>query len=265
MTTFKNKLCWVTGASSGIGEAIAIELAKEGAHLHLSSNQPKELEEVKNRCLQYTSVCHTSVFDLSNPDEVKKSAEAAVEKYGAVYLLINNGGISQRSEIIDTSIEMHRKIIEIDFFSYLIITKTVLPSMIEAGEGFIAATSSISGKFGFPLRSAYASAKHAIQGFFETLRIEMLRHNIAVTIAYPGRVNTKISMNALKADGTTHGAMDAGQAGGISAEKCAKQYIKAIKHKKPEVLIGSKELLMVPIKRFFPRIFFKIVGNIKST
>ena len=178
---------------------------------------------------------------------------------------MNNGGISQRSEISETSIEMHRKIMEIDFFSYIIITKTVLPSMIASGGGYIAATSSISGKFGFPLRSAYASAKHAIQGFFETLRIEMLSHNISVTIAYPGRVNTKISVNALKADGSAHGTLDAGQAGGITAEKCAQQYIKAIKHRKPEILIGGKELLMVHIKRFFPRLFFKIIGNIKPT
>jgi dehydrogenase/reductase SDR family protein 7B len=262
MSIFKNKLCWITGASSGIGEALAVELAKEGANLILSSNQPEELERVHGKCSKLTNYCKLVAFDLSKPYEVQKTAEEIIKDYGTPFLLIHNGGISQRSLIADSSMDLHRKIMEIDFFSYVLITKTVLPSMIKANEGYIAATSSISGKFGFPLRSAYASAKHAIQGFFETLRIEMLPHNISVTIAYPGRVSTNISVNALKSDGTAHGTMDPGQAGGISAEKCAKIYLKAIKRRKPEVLIGGKELLMVHIKRFFPRLFFKLVSKI---
>lgn len=265
MITFKNKLCWITGASSGIGKELALQLAKEKAKLILSSNQPKEIEEVRDECLKYTDFCKTVVFDLSNPTEVEQAANKIILDCGPVFLLINNGGISQRSVIVETSIELHRKIMEIDFFSYLIITKAALQGMISQGEGYIAATSSISGKFGFPLRSAYAAAKHAIQGFFETLRIEMLPHNVAVTIAYPGRVKTNISLGAIKADGQPHGVMDKGQAGGISAEKCARRYLKAIKKRKPEVLIGSIELLPVYIKRFFPRLFFKIISQIQST
>jgi short-subunit dehydrogenase len=154
---------------------------------------------------------------------------------------------------------------EIDYFSYVILTKAILPGMIEAKEGCIAATSSISGKFGFPLRSGYAAAKHAIQGFFETLRIELKPHNINVTIAYPGRVNTNISLSAILKDGKAHGEMDDGQASGISAEKCAKIYLKAIAKGKPEVLIGGKELLMVHIKRLFPGIFYRVINKIKTT
>ncbi len=265
MSIFKNKLCWITGASSGIGEALALELAKQGANLILSSNQPHELERVHKMCAKYTNYCKLVAFDLSKPYEVQKTAQEILSDYGTPFLLVHNGGISQRSLIAETSMDLHRKIMEIDFFSYVLITKTVLPKMMEAKEGYIAATSSISGKFGFPLRSAYASAKHAIQGFFETLRIEMLPHNISVTIAYPGRVNTNISVNALKSDGTAHGTMDPGQAGGITAEKCAKIYLSAIKKREPEVLIGGKELLMVHIKRFFPRLFFRMVSRIKPT
>ncbi len=265
MTTFKDKLCWITGASSGIGRELALQLSREGAHLVLASNDAEGLEKVRQECLQNTSICHSLVFDLANPDEVQQSASFALEKFGTPYLLINNGGISQRSLIVETSVELHRKIMEIDFFSYVIITKTVLPSMLKAGEGFIAATSSISGKFGFPLRSAYASAKHAIQGFFETLRIETLPYNISVTIAYPGRINTNISFHALTSDGKPYRKLDPGQAEGISAEKCARIYLKAIKKRKPEVLIGGKELLTVHIKRFFPSLFFKIVTKINPT
>ena len=262
---FKDKICWVTGASSGIGEAIAYELAKQGAKLLISSNDPQELDRVKTNCLNINSFCEAIPFDLSNPTEVKITALNTTKKYGPIFLLINNGGISQRSLAVDTPIEIDRKILEIDFFSYVAITKEVMPGMIQAREGFIAATSSISGKFGFPLRSAYAAAKHAIQGYFETLRIELLPHNIGVTIAYPGRVNTKISVNAIDKDEKSHGVMDPGQANGISAEECAKQYLKAIVKRKPEVLIGGKELLMVHIKRLFPSLFFKIVSKIKPT
>ncbi len=265
MDIFKDKLCWITGASSGIGQALALELAKEGAKLVISSNQQTDLDKVKEQCLQHTSFCEAIAFDLSNPEVVEQTALEVQQKYGAIYLLINNGGISQRALAIDTSIALDRKIMEIDFFSYVVLTKAILPKMIEAGEGYIAATSSISGKFGFPLRSMYASAKHAIQGFFETIRLELLPHNIFVTIAYPGRVQTNISLNALEKDGTPHGKMDPGQANGIPADICAQRYLKAIKKRKPEVLIGGKELLMVHIKRLFPRIFYQVIGNIKTT
>lgn len=260
--TFKDKICWVTGASSGIGKEIVLQLAKEGAKLIISSNQPEELNKVKESCLKSTNFCEAISFDLSNPSEVEQISKDVVSRFGPIYLLINNGGISQRSMAHETAVELDRKIMEIDFFSYIIITKAVLPGMIEARQGYIAATSSISGKFGFTLRSAYAAAKHAIQGFFETLRLELKPFNISVTIAYPGRVQTSISFNAIEKDGTPYGKLSPGQAGGISAQECAAQYIKAIKRGKPEILIGGKELLMVHIKRLFPKIFFKVIGRV---
>ncbi|MDY0199039.1 MAG: SDR family oxidoreductase [Tenuifilaceae bacterium] len=262
---FKDKLCWVTGASSGIGEAIAMELARCGAKLIISSSNKDKLQRVQQNCLKHTSQCEAIPFDLSNPTEVESVAKQTVAKFGPIFLLVNNGGISQRALAHETSVEIDRKIMEIDYFSYVILTKTVLPGMIEANQGFIAATSSISGKFGFPLRSAYAAAKHAIQGFFETLRIELKPYNISITIAYPGRVNTNISLNAILKDGRAHGKMDDGQAGGMSAERCAKIYLKAIAKGKPEVLIGGKELLMVHVKRLFPSIFFKVINKINTT
>ena len=262
---FKDKVCWVTGASSGIGEALAYRLAREGAQLIISSNQPVELEQVASRCLKHTSFCNAIAFDLNNPDEVSRVAKETVEKFGPIYLLINNGGISQRALAPETPLELDRKIMEIDFFSYIILTKAVLPGMLSAGEGFIAATSSISGKFGFPLRSAYAAAKHAIQGYFETLRLELQPHNISVTIAYPGRVRTNISLSAIEKDGKAYGKMDPGQATGIPVERCAEEYIRAIKKRKPEKLIGGKELLMVHIKRLFPSLFFRVIKNVKPT
>jgi short-subunit dehydrogenase len=161
--------------------------------------------------------------------------------------------------------EIFRKIMEINLFGAVLLSKYVLPVMLKNGGGHIVATSSISGKFGFNLRSAYAASKHALHGFFESVRLENYKENIRVTIVCPGRVRTNISLNALTAEGKAHGKMDDGQDGGISAESCAKQILKAIRKNKKEVLIGGKELLMVHFKRFTPFIFNRIIRNIKPT
>ena len=154
---------------------------------------------------------------------------------------------------------------EIDYFSHVALTKIVIKGMIEAREGFIAVTSSIAGKFGFHKRSAYCAAKHALQGFFETLRIEVKPFNISVTVVYPGFINTPISTRAINAEGKTYGIMDQGQNRGMSAQKCATKYLKAIVKRKPEVVIGGKELIMVYFKRFMPWLFFRLIPKIKPT
>jgi dehydrogenase/reductase SDR family member 7B len=265
MVSFKNRLVLITGASSGIGKAITLQLANEGAKLIIADKNIDGLNAIKSECLKHTNFCEAISFDLSNPNEVTSAAADILAKYGPVYLLINNGGISQRSLAVETPIELDRKVMEIDFFSYIILTKAFLPSMIERKEGYIAATSSLSGKFGFYQRSAYAAAKHAIQGYFETLRMELKQHGISVTIAYPGSINTSISINAIEKDGNPHGIMDPAQKNGMSVEVCAKHYIRAIKKGHAEVLIGGKEFIMFHLKRFFPRLFFKLIGKVKPT
>ena len=265
MISFKNRLVLITGATSGIGKAITLQLAKEGAKLIIADRQEDDLKVVKEECQKYTTFCEIITFDLSNPNEVTSAAATILEKYGPIYLLINNGGISQRSLAHETPIEIDRRIMEIDFFSYIILTKAFIPSMIERKEGYIAVTSSLSGKFGFHLRSSYSAAKHALQGYFETLRMELKQHGISVTIAYPGSINTNISVNAIEKDGSKHGIMDPAQSKGMSAEDCAKHYIRAIKKERAEVLIGGKEFIMFHLKRFFPKLFFKLIGKIKAT
>ena len=263
--TFKDKTCWITGASSGIGREIAVQLAQEGAKLIISGSNVNLLNEVSAECLKYTNSCSVVAFDLSKPDEVEKVTNEVVGKYGPIFLLVNNGGITQRSHATETPVEIDRRIMEIDYFSHVAVTKAVVKGMIKARQGYIAVTSSIAGKFGFHQRSAYSAAKHALQGFFETLRIEMEPHNVFVTIAYPGFINTPISLRALDSTGKAYGVMDSGQEKGMPADKCAKKYIKAIKKGKPEVLIGGKELIMVHLKRLFPSIFYKVIGKVKPT
>jgi dehydrogenase/reductase SDR family protein 7B len=259
---FKNKVVWITGASSGIGEALAYEFTREGARTILSSNELEELEGVKKRCDEMGGESFVLFLDLLDSASLEKAVETAIEHFGRIDVLINNGGISHRSMVHETDVAFDRKIMEIDFFSYIILTKSILPHMLERGGGQIAATSSLSGLFGFPLRSAYAAAKHAVKGYFETIGIELRDQNIFVTIAYPGRIRTNISLHALTKDGKPQGTMDKGLAGGMPVEKCARIYMDAIYRKKRQVLIGRKELLMAYIRRFFPWLFWRLVGRV---
>ena len=262
---FENKVVWITGASSGIGEALVYEFARQGAKLIISSNQQLELEKVKTECESIGSDCYIQFLDVTEIEKMQSICDNLINVFGKIDVLVNNAGISQRSLVVETPLSVDRKIMEIDYFGTIALTKTVLPFMIKNGGGYIAATSSISGKFGFPLRSAYSAAKHALHGFFETLRAEVYDENIKVLIAFPGRIKTDISKHALTKDGTAHGKMDDGQNYGITVEKCAEQYVKAIRKDKKEVLIGAKELLMVYIHKFLPKLFYKLARKINPT
>jgi dehydrogenase/reductase SDR family protein 7B len=260
-----NRTIWITGASSGIGEACAYLFAEEKANLILTATNVAKLEEVKNRCVEMGSNCVVLPFDLSNTEELDDLVDEALKSFGKIDVLFLNAGISQRSKAVDTSDEVDDKIMRVNFFAPIKIAKRVIPNMVNNGGGTIAVTSSISGKFGFPLRSMYSSSKFALYGFFETVHAEYYDDNIRVVMVCPGRVKTNISFNALEADGNKHGVMDAGQDSGISSEKAARKIVKAINKRKPEVLVGGKELIMVYIKRFFPSLARNISRKISST
>jgi dehydrogenase/reductase SDR family member 7B len=262
---FKDKTVWITGGSSGIGEAIAKRMANSGAKLIISSHEPLELERVKAEIGKVKHPVHLVDFNLGDSEEVAKVTEKVLEEFKKVDFFFSNGGVSQRTSAIDTPIDFDRKIMEINYFSGVIISKKLLPSMIKNGGGHIIATSSISGKFGFPLRSAYGASKHALHGFYESVWTELWDKNIRTTLVCPGRVKTNISLHALGKDGKPHGKMDAGQAGGISSEECARQIMKAVRKNKREVLVGGKELIMARLKQYFPGIFYKLVIRIKPT
>jgi len=178
-------------------------------------------------------------------------------------MLLNIGGISQRALIKETPLWLDRKIMEINYFGTIALTKAVLPHMIAGGGGHIAATSSISGRFGFPLRSAYSASKQALHGFFETLLLEHGKDNIRVSVLIPGRVQTMISLHALTATGEAHGKMDRGLAGGVTPAKAAEQIIRGLRRNKREILVGSSELLMLKIRKYMPALFFRIAGKIE--
>lgn len=262
---FKDKVIWITGASSGIGEALAYRFAAEGAKLAISSQLPEDLHRVANKCLETCKYCVEIVFDLSDTKGINEITKRVIDHFGQIDFLIHCGGISQRAFASETSIEIDRKIMEINFFGTVALTKSVLPYMLEKKSGHIVAISSITGKFGFPLRSAYSASKHAILGFFDSLRLELFKDKIDVTVFLPGRIKTNISLNSLTRDGKYYGKMDDGQNTGMPADECARQMINAIRKKRKEVLIGNKELLMVYFKRFLPSLFFYLARKIKPT
>lgn len=247
------KTVWITGASSGIGEACSYEYAAKGYKLILTARSAGKLVDVAKKCREKgAGEVFVLPYDFSDPDGIMDISDKAWEAFGGIDILFLNAGISQRASVEDTSMEMVRKIMEVDYFAPVALAKAVLPRMVAAGGGTIAVTSSIAGVFGFPLRCAYSSAKHALYGFFETLQAEYHDKGITVTVVCPGRVKTDISLNALVKGGDKYGEMDPGQMNGISAEKAAKRIVRAIGNGRREVLVGGKELLMVKIKRLFP-------------
>ena len=265
MTKLHQKTIWITGASSGIGKSLALSLAAKKNTLILSSRNEQNLNSLKNECEALGSSCYIATLDLSDQGSIEKAAEDVLSKFEEIDLLINNGGISQRSFSEETPLDVERKIMEINYFGQVILTKKVLPVMIKRKQGQIAVTSSIVGIFGFPLRSTYSASKHALHGYFETLKIEQKKNNIQVSLIIPGRIRTNISYNAVAKDGKSHGIMDEGQDKGMDPDKCARKIIRSLEKNKYEILIGGKELIMVFLRRNFKRLFFKLASNIKST
>jgi len=258
MASLDNKVIWITGASSGIGEGIVKVLASQNVKLILSSRRQEALEAVKAQCPNQDRV-RILPLDLAKPDTLEAKTKEALALFGQVDVVIHSGGISQRAFAVDTDIEVHRKLMEINFFSTVIITRALLPSMLENGFGHIVPISSLIGKFGSPYRSGYSASKHALHGYYDSLRAELWKKDILVTIATPGFINTNVSLNALTEHGSASNTMDDGQKNGMSAEDCGKQIIRAIVKEKEEVRIGGKETIAILIKRFFPGLFSKII------
>ena len=255
---------WITGASSGIGEACACRWAEAGASLVLTSSSADRLSKVADRCREKgASGVAVLPYDLRNPDGIGALVRQAWEAFGHLDTAFLNAGISQRTSVEDTSMDMIREIMEINYFSPVAIARELLPLMEAAGGGHIAVTTSIAGRFGFPLRCGYSSSKFALYGFFETLRAEAYDKGIRVTLVCPGRVRTGISLRALDKGGKPHGVMDPGQERGIPPEKAAKTILRAVRKGKREVLVGGGELAMVHVKRFFPGLCARLARKIK--
>lgn len=258
----QNRLVWITGASSGIGEALAYELSDRGARLVLSSRREKALHEVRRRCDRPDDHV-VQTLDLAAPETLQAAAETVQSEVGPVDVLVNNGGVSQRSTAADTDVSVVRRIMEINFFGAVQLTKAVLPVMQERGEGHIAVVSSVTGKFGTPQRSSYAASKHALHGWFDSLRAEVQNEGVDVTLVCPGFVRTNVVANALTADGSPTGT--GAEEKGMPPEDCAEAIADALRRGTAECYVGGWETLGVYAKRFVPGLFRRVLRRYDGT
>lgn len=259
---FKDKVVWITGASSGIGEALALQFADERARIVLSSRREPELQRVRRLCGERGLPGeHVLVLPLDMTDQpsMPTAMDQVIDRFGRIDMLINNAGISQRSRCIDTDMEVYRQLFEVDVLGQIAITKQVLPLMYEQKSGHIVITSSVAGKIGAPFRTGYCAAKHAVMGFFDALRAEVTQQGIRVTTITPGFIRTNISLHALSGDGTEFGAVDEDIAGGMDVTRCAEVVMDGLRNGKPEIAVGEgMEMKALWLKRFFPGKVFKL-------
>ncbi len=263
MSKLSGKVIWITGASSGIGEALTYRLAKKGAKLILSARRKDELERVKGNCHAGAQPnVRVLPLDLEKSETLQLATQAAIQLFGRVDIVVHNGGIGQRSLIKDTVLDVDRRIMEIDYFGAVAITKFILPHFIRNKHGHFVVVTSLTGKFGTAYRSGYAAAKHALHGFFDAVRAELFQDNIKVTMICPGFIHTPITYSALTGDGSKLNKMDNAQYQGRPADWCAEKIVTAIEKKKDEVYIGGLEVLGVYIKRLSPGLFSKLIRKV---
>ena len=261
MKTFQNKVVWLTGASSGIGEALAYALSGQHCKLILSSRNSAQLERVKRCCENGGENIFIHPLDLTRTSELKLKALEAWDYFGRIDYFIHNAGIAVRDLAVNTKPEIDREVMETNYFGAVMLTKSILPAMLERKSGHIVAISSLSGKYGVPRLSAYAASKHALHGFFDSLRTEVAFMNLKVSIIVPGFINTPIASHALDGNGNSYNKNIRVNDTGINADVCAEKIMEAISKEKQEALIGGKEMLSVYLNRFFPKLFSRIIRN----
>jgi short-subunit dehydrogenase len=250
---YANKTVWITGASSGIGEALAVAWSREGARVILSARNVDELERVRRACADPGKHL-VRRLDLTDTADIFRAAA----EVGEVDVLVHSGGVSQRSLVAETDLAIDRAIMELNYFGTIALTKAVLPSMIARRSGHVVPISSVIGYVGVPLRSAYAASKHALHGFFNALRAETHKQGIRVTIVCPGYIRTNVSENALRGDGTRHGQLDETHAKAMLPEVAAPAIVRGVAKGKDEVHVGGKEIMAIRLQRHLPRLVARV-------
>lgn len=251
-----NRVVWITGASTGIGEAIAYIYAKNGARLILSARSHDKLLIVGKECELLGGTVRTLPIDLLDSGEIPVKVEKAIEFWGQVDLIIHSAGVSQRSLGSETSYSVDQQMMQLNYLSVVKITKALFPNFKKQHGGSVIVMSSLSGLMGYPQRSAYAASKFALHGFFETLQTEREMENVNFLLVCPGRVKTNISLHALKGDGTPHGKMDIGQQKGIDPKRLALKVWKAEKNKKKRIIVAQEEWILLILHRICRPLFF---------
>jgi len=264
MSFFQNKVVWITGASSGIGEALAYAFAKEKTKLILSARRANELKRVKKN----TGLPDSDVFllplDVSEYSQTELHAQKAIAHFGSIDILINNAGISHWTKAKDLSLDVIKRIMDVNFMGNIALTQAVLPAMREKRKGHIVVVSSVLGKIITPKQAAYSASKFALHGFYDTLRAETQAEGIKVLIVCPGFVKTNVAKNSLNRDGVAINKESNAIANGLDPLYVANTILNAIRKNKEEIVIaGWKEKMAVLIRRLFPALFSALISKNK--
>ena len=264
MSLSNNQVVWITGASSGIGEALAYAFAKRNVNLVLSARRTEELERVKKACNMPDEKIMLLPMDVSKYEEAETKVSEVLVRFGQVDILINNAGLSHWSKIKDMTMDVLKQIMDTNFMGGVALTKALLPSMLLSKAGKIVVVSSILGKIVTHKQAAYNASKHALHGFYDTLRAEYASDGIKVLLVCPGFVNTNVAKNSLNRDGQPIGKNNKMIENGLDPNYVAEQIIRAIELNKEEIILaGSKEKFGVVLKRFFPKLFSKFISSNK--
>ncbi len=258
---FKNKTALITGGGTGIGEAMAYQYAKRGTNVILTGRRLEVLEKVAVKCRELGVKAWCRTVDVEKPETIDELVAWIKSEGHNVDFLLQNAGISQRALTLETDISVDRRVMEVNYFGGIYLVKALKDMFLERGV-HIAVISSVSGVFGFPVRSAYCAAKHALHGFYETIALEYPQ--IKTTIIIPGRIHTEVSKNALDGSGKPTGIMDPGQENGMDVNKCAKIAMRAIARGRHQKVVGGFDTIMVPFYKFIPPLFRLIARNVSA-
>ena len=265
MPFFSNSVVWITGASSGIGEAIALALAKQGAKLILSARRKDELQRVATQTGLPSSDVLVLPMDMTDTTGLPAQVETVRLRFGRIDYVFQNAGITQRGTVANTDLSVYKQLMAVNFFGVVALTKAILPLMLEQGQGHFVVTSSVAGKLGTKQRSGYCASKHALHGFFDALRAETYDAGLRITLVCPGYIQTPISLHSLGPNGQVHGKMDQNQEKGMDADLFARQLLRAVSQQKEEVYIGGPETYGIYLKRFLPGILSRILRKREGT
>jgi short-subunit dehydrogenase len=260
----ENKTIWITGASSGIGLELCRQLAAKGARIVLSARRRDTLITIAESLPGGLGRHWVVPLDLADADKLVDAVQAQLLDIGPVDVLINNGGISQRSLFIDTELSVYRQLMEVNYLGSVAMTKALLPSMLAQHRGMIVCVSSVAGKIGSKLRTGYSGSKFAVVGFMDCLRAETAHLGIQCLTVCPGSIQTNIAINALNESGVAQNKNDDSIINGMPVEQCVKEIIKAIVNERDEVVVGKGISALAPtIKRFFPKLFNRISAKME--
>lgn len=258
---FQGKVIWITGASSGIGEEMCYQFSDLGAKLIISARNEGKLKRVNSQLPRNPGSAKVLPIDLENLSELPDKAKEALSFYGRIDILINNAGMAIRDFTINTSIETDQKLMNINYFGAVVLTKSLLPSFISQKSGQLVVVSSLSGKYGVPKLATYSAPKHALHGFFESLRSELVDSGIFISILIPGIIQTEITAHAVMGQRENYGKLETAFKKAYPTEKAVREMIRAISKQKEEFYVGGMEGFTLWLNRFSPWLLRRFIRN----